>query len=93
VLTCYRNPKIIVLISRSFKSWQGTAKQVLQFRRKQIIFSQGDPGDSIFYLASGKVKLTITSEKGRDAIVGVLSAGAFLGRVVLLQINRPALTR
>jgi CRP-like cAMP-binding protein len=57
----------------------GNGKQVLQFRRKQIIFSQGDPGDSIFYLASGKVKLTITSEKGRDAIVGVLSAGAFLG--------------
>ena len=57
----------------------GNGKQILQFRRKQIVFSQGDPGDSIFYLASGKVKLTITSEKGRDAIVGVLSAGNFLG--------------
>src|ERR1700731_762923 len=57
----------------------GNGKLILQFRRKQIIFSQGDPGDSIFYLASGQVKLTITSEKGRDAIIGVLSAGAFLG--------------
>jgi len=59
---------------------------------EQIIFSQGDPGDSIFYLASGKVKLTITPRR-QDAIVGVLSAGLFWGRVVLLQINRPALTR
>jgi CRP/FNR family cyclic AMP-dependent transcriptional regulator len=57
----------------------GNGKLILQFRRKQIIFSQGDPGDSIFYLASGQVKLTITSEKGRDAIIGVFSAGAFLG--------------
>ena len=43
------------------------------------IFSRGDPADSVFYLRQGKVKLTVTSEHGRRAIVAILGDGEFFG--------------
>jgi len=43
------------------------------------IFSRGDPADSVFYLRQGKVKLTVTSEQGRKAIVAILGDGEFFG--------------
>jgi len=43
------------------------------------VFRQGEPADSLFYLRSGKVKLTVTSEQGKEAIVAVLGAGEFFG--------------
>lgn len=49
------------------------------YKAKQIIFSQGDSGDAIFYIQKGKVKLTVLSERGKEAIVGVLEMNAFFG--------------
>jgi CRP/FNR family cyclic AMP-dependent transcriptional regulator len=46
---------------------------------KRKIFWQGQPSDSVFYIRKGKVKLAVTSQQGKEAIVAVLSAGDFLG--------------
>lgn len=54
-------------------------KKTISFRRKQIIFSHGDPSDSIFYVEKGTVKLTITSANGKEAFIGLLNKGDFFG--------------
>jgi len=51
----------------------------VEYEAKRKIFWQGQPADSIFYLRKGKVKLAVTSNQGKEAIVAVLSAGDFLG--------------
>jgi CRP/FNR family transcriptional regulator, cyclic AMP receptor protein len=54
-------------------------------RAGQIIFSQGDPADSVFYIVRGKIKISATSEQGREAIVGVLGEGDFFGEGCLIS--------
>jgi CRP-like cAMP-binding protein len=47
--------------------------------RKQGIFAQGDPADAVFYIQTGKVKLTVVSKTGKEATIGILSDGDFFG--------------
>jgi len=54
-------------------------KSVLEYGANRNIFLQGDPADSVFYLRQGKVKLSVTSQQGKEAIVAVLGAGDFFG--------------
>ena len=56
-----------------------SGKTVTSFRKDQVIFSDGDPSDSVFYIQNGTVKLTVTSEIGREAIVAVLNGGSLFG--------------
>lgn len=54
------------------------------YRRNDVIFSQGDPADAVFYVQTGKVKILVTSEQGREAVVAVLGAGEFFGEGCLV---------
>ena len=54
-------------------------KTVLEYGANRVIFLQGDPADSVFYLSCGKVKLTVTSQQGKEAIVTILDADEFFG--------------
>jgi CRP/FNR family transcriptional regulator, cyclic AMP receptor protein len=54
-------------------------KSVVEYTANRIIFRQGDPADAIYYLRRGKVKLTVTSQQGKEAIVAILGAGEFFG--------------
>ena len=54
-------------------------KTVIEYGANRTIFSQGDPADAVFYLRRGKVKLTVTSKQGKEAIVAILGAGEFFG--------------
>ena len=54
-------------------------KTVAEYTANRTIFRQGDPADSISYLQRGKVKLTVTSQQGKEAIVAILDAGEFIG--------------
>ena len=47
--------------------------------KEQLIFSQGDAADAVFYVQAGRVKLTVLSEQGKEAVVGVLEFGSFFG--------------
>lgn len=53
--------------------------KVIEFSKKANIFVQGEPAGAVFYVQKGRVKLTVTSEKGKAAILGVLNDGNFLG--------------
>jgi CRP/FNR family transcriptional regulator, cyclic AMP receptor protein len=54
-------------------------KSTRAYRNKQVVFSQGDPADAVFFIESGKVKLTVVSTRGKEAVIGVLERGSFFG--------------
>jgi CRP/FNR family transcriptional regulator, cyclic AMP receptor protein len=49
------------------------------YRKDQIVYTQGAPADSVFYIQSGQVKKTVISEQGKEAVVAVLGTGDFFG--------------
>src|SRR5487761_1022080 len=51
----------------------------LEYGANRNIFRQGDPADSVFYLRQGKVKISVTSQQGKEAIVAILDSGEFIG--------------
>jgi CRP/FNR family transcriptional regulator, cyclic AMP receptor protein len=65
--------------SHTFLAEAGEGKTVSKFHKNQIVFSQGDPADSILYIQSGRVKVAVLSEQGKEAVVGILGAGQFVG--------------
>ena len=56
-----------------------SGKTLIEYGKDRNIFLQGQPADSLFYLRKGKVKLTVTSQQGKEAIVAVLDEGEFFG--------------
>jgi CRP-like cAMP-binding protein len=62
-----------------FLATEGPGRSVLHNTTKQAFFSQGDPADSVFYLQSGRAKLTVISKRGKEATVTMLAAGDFFG--------------
>jgi CRP/FNR family cyclic AMP-dependent transcriptional regulator len=57
----------------------GEGKTISIFQKDQNIFEQGETADTIYYLQKGKIKLTVQSERGKEAVVGILEAGQFFG--------------
>jgi len=63
----------------AFLATIGEGRKSLLFQRKQGILAQGDIADAVFYLQTGKVKLTVVSKTGKEATIGILSDGDFFG--------------
>src|SRR5687767_3039188 len=61
----------------------GRGKTSLPSPNKHTIFSQGDAADAVFYIQAGKVKLTVVSQQGKEAVVAILEGGAFFGESCL----------
>jgi CRP/FNR family cyclic AMP-dependent transcriptional regulator len=57
----------------------GTGKTILSLKKNAIIYSQGDPSESVFYIQKGRVKLHVVSEHGKEAVVAIMEAGQFFG--------------
>jgi CRP/FNR family cyclic AMP-dependent transcriptional regulator len=57
----------------------GIARKIVMYRKGEVIFSQGDQGSTVLYLQQGGVKLTITSSRGKEAVIALLYPGDFLG--------------
>jgi CRP-like cAMP-binding protein len=54
-------------------------KTTRTYRSKQVVFAQGDAADAVFFIETGKVKLTVVSTRGKEAVIGVLERGSFFG--------------
>jgi CRP/FNR family transcriptional regulator, cyclic AMP receptor protein len=57
----------------------GAGKSILEFQKNQNVYAQGDVADTVFYIQKGRVKLTVLSEQGKEAVVGILEPGQFFG--------------
>jgi CRP/FNR family cyclic AMP-dependent transcriptional regulator len=64
---------------KEFLAKVGEGKTILEFRRDQIVFAQGDVADTVFYIQKGRVKVVVISEQGKEAVVGILGPGQFFG--------------
>jgi CRP/FNR family cyclic AMP-dependent transcriptional regulator len=65
--------------AQAFLDSAGVAKKVRQFRRAEIIFSQGAAAESVMYIQEGGVKITAVSASGKEAIIAILGPGDFFG--------------
>ena len=57
----------------------GEGRTIAEYTNGQMVFSQGDEADAVFYIQSGKVKLTVVSNAGKEAVIAILGPGDFLG--------------
>jgi CRP/FNR family transcriptional regulator, cyclic AMP receptor protein len=64
---------------KKFLASIGEGRKIVSFPKKQTVFAQGDPTDAVFYIQKGKVRLTVVSEIGKEATLGILSEGEFFG--------------
>ena len=66
-------------IPLEFLAKVGAGKAIQKYRKNRVIYAQGEEADQIFFIQSGKVKVTVVSEQGKEAVVGLLEAGQFFG--------------
>jgi CRP/FNR family cyclic AMP-dependent transcriptional regulator len=64
---------------KKFLAKVGDGKAISEYQKDQVIFSQGNVADAVFYIQKGEVKLTVISEQGKEAVVGILQSGQFFG--------------
>ena len=65
----------------------GDGKTISKYQKEQIVFSQGDVADAVFYIQRGKIKLTVVSERGKEAVVGVWDPLTFAAKDVSMAIR------
>ena len=65
--------------AQAFLNSAGIARQIVEYRRTEVIFAQGDPCESVLYIHRGGVKLSVSSKAGREAVVAILEPGDFFG--------------
>ena len=69
---------------RSFLESGGVEKETIEFPPNAVIYRQGDPAGAVMYLQKGRVKLSVVSGGGKEAVLGVLGRGDFFGEGCLL---------
>ncbi len=68
---------------QAFLATVGTARTITQYQKDHSIFSAGEPSEAIFYLQKGRVKLTVNSKLGKEAVLAILGPGDFFGEACL----------
>ena len=64
---------------QDFLAKVGAGKTISRYQKDQVIFSQGEAADAVFYVQEGRVKVVVLSDQGKEAVVGILEAGQFFG--------------
>jgi CRP/FNR family transcriptional regulator, cyclic AMP receptor protein len=64
---------------KRFLAKVGKGHTIANYQKDQIVFSQGDIADAVFYIQNGKLKVTVISEQGREAVIAILGPGHFFG--------------
>jgi CRP/FNR family cyclic AMP-dependent transcriptional regulator len=65
--------------AKSFLAKVGAGRSIDKYRKGRVVFSQGEIGDAVFYVQKGKVKVTVISEQGKEAVVAILGPDEFFG--------------
>lgn len=64
---------------KKFLNTVGSGRRSIQYESKDLIFRQGDVADAVYYIEKGSVQITVVSDQGKNAIIGVVRAGQFFG--------------
>jgi len=82
------NERSLFFNAKRFLHKIGSQRTTRLFRKKQVIYAQGDPAEAMFYIHAGIVKLTIRSKRGKRAVVAILGQGDFFGEGCLTSRSR-----
>ena len=74
-----KNAKTAAFDPKVFLATVNGGRSISKYRMNQKVFSQGTPADAVFYIQKGKVKVTVVSEQGKEAVVAVLGPDEFCG--------------
>ena len=75
-----RSPRVLPPFDvRAFLDSAGISRRIVRYARASVVFAQGGPANSVFYIQQGGVKLSVLSRRGREAIVAMLAPGDFFG--------------
>jgi CRP-like cAMP-binding protein len=75
--------KAIVFNAQAFLDSAGVSRTIVEFQKKETIFSQGDPCKNVMYIQKGSIKLSVVSKTGKEAVVAMLKPGDFVGEGAL----------
>ncbi|MEO8318130.1 MAG: Crp/Fnr family transcriptional regulator [Bradyrhizobium sp.] len=64
---------------QEFLAKVGEGKTIVEYRKDEVVFAQGDVADTIYYVQKGRLKVVVISEQGKEAVVGMLEPGQFFG--------------
>jgi CRP-like cAMP-binding protein len=70
----------------AFLSSAGLGRRIVRLAPKEAFYSQGDPADAVFYLQSGRARVTVVSTDGKEATIALVSAGEFVGESALATV-------
>jgi CRP/FNR family transcriptional regulator, cyclic AMP receptor protein len=73
---------------KTFLATRDTGRTIFKYQIDQIIFSQGDVADPVFYISDGRVKITVLSEQGKEAVAAILGPNQFCGEGCLAGQRR-----
>src|SRR5579883_1341266 len=73
------NPEARVFSPKTFMAQVSQGRTAQDYESKQVIFSQGEPADAVFYIQTGKVQLIVVSKRGKEAVIAILQKGDFFG--------------
>ena len=82
-----RSPKVptnAAFDPQTFLALVGDGQSITTYMDRQSVFVQGDPADALFYVQKGKIKLTVVSREGKEAVVAILESGQFFGEGCLV---------
>ena len=69
---------------KAFFATVNGGRTTADYQKGDVVFTQGDPADAVFYVQRGKIKIVVTSEQGKEAVVAILGTGAFFGEGCLV---------
>jgi CRP-like cAMP-binding protein len=64
---------------KAFLARAGKGQTITKYKKNQVVFKQGDPADAVFYIQTGKVKVSVVSDRGKEAVVSILGRNDFFG--------------
>ena len=71
------------LDARTFLAKAGKGRSIVKCRKHQVVFAQGDPADAVFFVQKGKLKVTVVSGRGKEAIAAILGPNEFFGEACI----------
>jgi CRP/FNR family cyclic AMP-dependent transcriptional regulator len=71
----------------AFLAKTGLGRTILDLKKGQTVFSQGDAANAVFYVQKGKIRLTVISKRGKEATISLLGSGSFLGEECIATIQ------
>jgi CRP/FNR family transcriptional regulator, cyclic AMP receptor protein len=74
-----KNAKMPVFDAQAFLASAGVARRIVEYRKSQKIYSQGEPAKNVLYIQEGGIKLSVVNEVGKEAVVAMLGPGDFFG--------------